>query len=95
MRLQWTEAAENDLESIADHYAKEAGARIAAENILSIIHSVKTLLESPHKSRPGRIPGTRELVVDGLPFLVPYRVKDSVIHVLRVFHTARQAPEHW
>jgi toxin ParE1/3/4 len=93
VRLQWTEPASKDLDNIALYYQKEAGHRIAATNILKIIDAVKTLLEAPHKSRPGRIPGTRELVIDTLPFLVPYRVKNGDIQVLRVFHTARELPE--
>ncbi len=95
MRLQWTELAARDLEIIANYYEQEAGARIAATNILKIIAAVKTLLKAPHQSRPGRIPGTRELVIDKLPFLVPYRVKNEAIHVLRVFHTAQQPPDRW
>ena len=44
----------------------------------------------PNRSRPGRIPGTRELVLLNLPFLLPYRVQNNCIQVLRVFHMARQ-----
>jgi len=95
VRLQWTEPATQDLDKIAEYYEREAGSRIAATNILKIIETVKTLLDAPHQSRPGRIPGTRELVITTLPFLVPYRVKKDVIQILRVFHTAQQPPAQW
>ncbi|MGY3929215.1 type II toxin-antitoxin system RelE/ParE family toxin [Aeromonas simiae] len=45
--------------------------------------------------RPGRVPGTRELVVQPYPFLIPYRVKGEEIHILRVFHTRLRLPSHW
>lgn len=95
MRLQWTEPATRDLEKIAEYYEQEAGARIAATNILKIIDSVKTLLQAPHRSRPGRIPDTRELVLTSLPYLVPYRVNNGTVQVLRVFHTAQQTLDRW
>ncbi len=37
------------------------------------------------------MPGTRELVVTGTPYIVPYRVKGQEVEVLRVYHGAR----HW
>jgi len=41
------------------------------------------------------VPGTRELVVQPYPFLIPYRVKGEEIHILRVFHTRLRLPSHW
>lgn len=38
--------------------------------------------------RPGRIPGTRELVVPGTPFILPYRVAADEVHILRGMHGA-------
>jgi toxin ParE1/3/4 len=59
-----------------------------------IIHNVETLLpNSPEMGRPGRVPGTRELVIPRTPFIVPYRLVGNAIHVLRIFHSARQWPE--
>ena len=43
--------------------------------------------------RPGRVPGTRELVIPRTPFIVPYRLVGNAIHVLRIFDAARQWPE--
>jgi toxin ParE1/3/4 len=45
--------------------------------------------------RPGRVPGTRELVVSDTPFILPYRVRDSAVEILAVFHGARQWPEQF
>jgi plasmid stabilization system protein ParE len=51
---------------------------------------VEQLRDFPAMGRPGRVAGTRELVIPGKPYVVPYRVKESVIEILRVFHTARK-----
>jgi toxin ParE1/3/4 len=95
VQLQWTEAAEQDLEQINAYYTEQAGSRIAAGNVLAIISNANTLLEMPNRSRPGRVPNTRELVLQDLPFLLPYRVAGDSIQILRVFHTARQQPGCW
>jgi toxin ParE1/3/4 len=95
VQLQWTDAAEQDLEQIHDYYKQVAGSRIAADNILNILHAAEALRDMPNRSRPGRVPGTRELVLLNLPFLLPYRVQNNCIQVLRVFHMARQHPAEW
>jgi toxin ParE1/3/4 len=43
--------------------------------------------------RPGRVPGTRELVIPNTPFIVPYRVVGNTIQVLRILHGARPWPD--
>ena len=43
--------------------------------------------------RPGRVPNTKELVVDRTPFILPYRVRDNKIEILRVLHTSRRWPK--
>lgn len=66
----------------------------AAERISDHIEArVEGLIEQPHQGRPGRIFGTRELVIDKYPFIIPYRVKGNEIQILRVFHTSRKPPE--
>ncbi|MBI5897758.1 MAG: type II toxin-antitoxin system RelE/ParE family toxin [Rhodocyclales bacterium] len=42
--------------------------------------------------RPGRIAGTRELVVTRFSYILPYRVRGNAVEILRVFHTARKWP---
>jgi plasmid stabilization system protein ParE len=41
----------------------------------------------------GRADGTREIVISGLPYIIPYRVKNNVVQILRVFLGARLWPE--
>jgi toxin ParE1/3/4 len=43
--------------------------------------------------RVGRIEGTRELVVSGLPYILPYRIVDDVVQIASVIYTSRKWPE--
>jgi toxin ParE1/3/4 len=52
----------------------------------------KQLSTLPKSGRPGRIPDTRELVLTGTPFILPYRIVGDAIQILRVFHGARRWP---
>ena len=47
----------------------------------------------PDSGRPGRLPKTRELVVAGSPYFIPYRVIGDTIEIIRVIHGARPWPE--
>jgi toxin ParE1/3/4 len=67
----------------------------AAQRVtLHIIQNVEILLpNNPEMGRPGRVPGTRELVIPRTPFIVPYRLVGNTIQILRVFHGAHRWPE--
>jgi toxin ParE1/3/4 len=45
--------------------------------------------------RPGRVPGTRELLVPKTRYLIPYRFRRGTIEILRVFHASRRPPKRW
>ena len=89
----WMPRALADLASLRAYIAEQD--RAAAKRVvLRIVYCVETLLpQSPEMGRPGRIPGTRELVVTGTPFIVPYRVRGQTIQILRVYHGARRWPD--
>ncbi len=92
MRILWTAPALRELEAIGDYIARDnpsASARI----VTRIFDRVDALAHHPQSGRPGRIPDTRELVVTGTPFVVPYRVRADEIEILSVFHGARRWPE--
>ena len=93
MRLRWTKLAERDLDQIAAYIGQDSPAA-AARVILELIDQVESLLiNHPGIGRPGRVIGTRELIISGLPYIVPYRVRDRDIEILRVLHTSRRWPE--
>ena len=92
MRLPWTKHAERDLDEIASFIGQESHAA-AARVVLELINRVESALpRRPAIDRPGRVLGTRELVIGGLPYIVPYRVREKDIEILRVLHTSRRWP---
>lgn len=92
MRLRWTRRAEHDLDEIASYIGQDSPAA-AARVVLELIERVEASLpERPAIGRPGRVLGTRELVIGGLPYIVPYRVREKDIEILRVLHTSRRWP---
>jgi len=92
MTVRWTAPALRDLETIGETIARDdPGA--AAGVIARIFDQADRLTEYPHFGRPGRVPGTPELVVAGTPYFVPYRVRNAGVELLAVFHGARRWPE--
>ena len=90
--IVWSPEAIDDLAALRIYIAQDdpAAARRVA---LDILHIAEALLpNNPRMGRPGRVPGTRELVIAGTPFVVPYRLRDGTIQVLRVYHGARRWP---
>jgi toxin ParE1/3/4 len=92
LRLRWTRLAEADLDSIADYIGQDSPVA-AARVILELIDQAETLLaRHVAMGRPGRVIGTRELVIGRLPYIIPYRVRGDDIEILRVLHTSRRWP---
>lgn len=58
-----------------------------------ILESAKLLGDQPEMGRPGRVEGTRELILPGLPFILMYMEKENVVFILRVIHTAMKWPD--
>jgi toxin ParE1/3/4 len=89
----WSPEAAEDLAALRAFIEKDDPAA-ARRAVLHIVESIETLLcDHPEMGRSGRVPGTRELVIPGTPFIVPYRVVGNTIQILRVFHGARRWPE--
>ena len=51
------------------------------------------LKDHPKIGRIGRVAGTFELVIPGIPYVVPYRIRNQQVQVLTVYHTSRKWPE--
>jgi toxin ParE1/3/4 len=92
MRVRWLRRALLNLDHEAIYIAQE-NPKAAAEFVLLMRDSALMLLQQPNLGRPGRIPGTRELVVANFPYILPYRVRNDTVEILRIFHTARKWPE--
>jgi toxin ParE1/3/4 len=90
MEVVWLKGAVTDLDEIATYLAERNPA--AAAKTAAALHDAASLLgDHPRMGRKGRVPGTRELVVSRLPFVIAYRVRRDRLEVLRVIHGRR----HW
>jgi toxin ParE1/3/4 len=91
MRLRWTPQAASDIAEIHDYIARDNPS--AARRVVSQIRKdARLLVAQPGMGRPGRVPGTRELVVDRFPYIIAYRVDGNDIPILAVIHSARLWP---
>lgn len=93
MNIQWSPEAIEDLNSLRAFIAQDDPS--AAQAVaLHILQNIEQLLpDNPHIGRPGRVSGTRELVIPSTPFIVPYRIRRDTIQILRVYHGARRWPK--
>lgn len=92
--IRWLRTALKNLDDEVACIAKD-NLYAARELVNRILGLVDALVDHPVIGRPGRVPGTRELVITGTPYLVPYRVKGKNIEILRVFHGSRRLPSHF
>ncbi len=92
MRIRWTSPAASALEAVVDHIAQD-DPRVAHEVALRIRAAVGRLSEHSRLGRKGRVRGTYELVIHGLPYIVPYRIKGNEVQILSVYHTSRKWPD--
>lgn len=91
MIIRWTRKAEADLFEQCGHIAKDdptLASRIGSE----IFSAVEGLADFPFRGRSGRVDGTRELVLAGLPWIAVYAVTDSMVVILRLLHGAQAYP---
>ena len=91
--IEWTEQATRQLDQAHDYIALANSEDVADRIALRIVASVQRLVAFPMSGRPGRVPGTRELVIADTPFIVAYAVNKACIVVLAVYHGAQRWPE--
>jgi toxin ParE1/3/4 len=91
MRVRWARSALANLDDLAGYIAQD-NPPAAGEMVVRILAAIERLKAHPALGRPGRVPNTRELVVTGTPYVIPYRIKGKSIEILRVFHAARRWP---
>ena len=94
MKAIWSPEARQDLRDIYLYLAAENP--YAARALQARIKQCLQLLQdNPRIGRPGRVPGTRELVISGTYYIVPYRIRERRLELLRVYHMARKWPERF
>jgi addiction module RelE/StbE family toxin len=92
MRIRWTASAQRDLDSISEYLATQSSLHTARRIALDLFDGVTPLEHFPEAGRIGRRQGTRELVFAGLPYIAVYRVRRSVVEILRILHGAQRWP---
>ncbi len=92
MTVVWSRRAIRNIHAARAYIAREnpVAATVVTERI---IQQVEMLLNfSPGIGRPGRIAGTRELVISRTPYVVIYRIGTELVEILAVIHHARDWP---
>lgn len=92
MRVRWSRKALQNLDYAVEYIAAD-NPKAAAEVAQRIWDASQLLANQPGMGRPGRVTGTRELVIPGLPYILPYIEKPGAIIILRVMHTSMKWPE--
>ncbi len=91
-KIRWLRLAFADLDELMVYIARdnpEAATKVAGK----IWETTRMLLNYPAMGKPGRVPGTREMVVAGTSYIVPYRVVANEVQILRILHGTRKWPE--
>ncbi len=92
MRVEWSIFAQTDRDAIFD-YIEEDSPRAAITVDDRIRAQVGGLARYPESGRPGRVAGTRELVIHRTPYIAAYRIDGDTVRILRVLHGAQQWPD--
>jgi toxin ParE1/3/4 len=92
MRIAWLREASTSLDLEYEYLARK-NPRAARHVFRRIVAATKRLRAFPNAGRQGQIPGTRELVIPNLPFIIVYRLSNDAVEILRVFHTSQDWPE--
>jgi len=80
-----------DLRAYIAHDNPGAAGKIAT----TLLAAVERLAEFPNRGRPGRVAGTRELVVPGTPYVIPYRLRGDRLEIIAVFHARQKWPKRF
>jgi plasmid stabilization system protein ParE len=92
----WADVALNDMDSLAEYIA--ADNRTAALKVLDRIERTVENLSHAPTGRAGRVAGTYEKPIRGLPYIIAYALQRRSkgverLVILRVIHGARNWPE--
>jgi toxin ParE1/3/4 len=90
LRVVWSAAALEDVDAIADYISRNSP--LAADRLTDqLFDAAADLGARSHLYRPGRVPGTREMIVTP-NYLIVYRIDLDAVRVLNVLHAARRYP---
>ncbi len=91
VNVRWTGQALANLDAQAEHIAID-NPKAASDMVQRIFAVVDALADFPALGRPGRVAGTREIIVPATPYIVIYRDRGAEVQVLRVLHATQRWP---
>ncbi|KIG03696.1 type II toxin-antitoxin system RelE/ParE family toxin [Caballeronia concitans] len=90
LQVLWTHEARSDIREIIRYIAEHSPE--AARSLKERIEAAPSAAAlNPELFRPGRIAGTREIVVHP-NYIVVYRVTDAVLEIINVVHARQRYP---
>jgi toxin ParE1/3/4 len=92
MTIVWSRRAVRHLEALRNYIAED-NPKSAQRLVQRILNGLNLLVNQPHSGRPGRVTGTREFIVPGTSYIIPYRVRGERIELIAVFHGRRLWPK--
>jgi addiction module RelE/StbE family toxin len=92
VKLSWSAFALSDRDAIFTYIESDNpfASVLVDERIAA---AARRLVDFPASGRVGRIAGTRELVINGTPYIAAYTVAEKSVRILRVLHSAQEWPE--
>ena len=85
----WLDEAVEDLKKVGVHIAED-DTEAAYRVLIKIKATADSLLLYPEIGRVGRVEGPREVVVNDIPYVLPYQITNKNIRILAVMHTSRK-----
>ena len=94
MTIVWTSRALADVAAVIAQIVVDdpSAATRLNDRLRELVET--TLVTQPQMGRPGRVSGTRELVVHPR-YILAYRVRGEVLELLAFRHSARTWPDHF
>jgi toxin ParE1/3/4 len=91
MKVIWSRRAIRHLVHLRKYIGRdsEQNAALVASRILKAVDLLQT---HPGMGRPGRVIGTRELVVPDTPYVIPYRCRRERLELIAVLHGRQKWP---
>ena len=83
MKLRWTPRAVADMEEISD-YLVAVSPQAWEHLLLRVERLTGTILDFPLMGKAGLLPGTREFVLSGTPYILVFQLKDDSVVILSV-----------
>lgn len=94
MKIRWSQKAFQNLYRETE-FLDEHSHQAARHFVSKILQALEHLKNNPYMGRQGRVSGTREYILNDFPYIIPYRILNEEIQIIRIFHTSRKWPKRF